>query len=182
MFPPGNLFAIGTVEKYGCDEDPAKMSLLEDTSMTASRLRVGLFTVAVGCLFAFGATGDAAPKVPATHVPIVQELHQTKMLLNAADHDYDGFRAKAAHQVTRAIHALVPPHPRTTPKTTPPVAPGQRVREPQAVSDKQLQQAIQQLQVVLNQLGSLPGDARAGAATVHVRSAIQDLQTALKIK
>jgi hypothetical protein len=155
--------------------------------MAANRFRSALFVAVAGFVLAFGTTGNAAPKIAAPYMPILQELHQTRKLLHAADHDYAGFRAKAVHQVTKAIHALNPPRPRTTPKKGQPGAPGQpgaqapRPREPQAVSDKQLQQAIAQLQVVLNQLGSLTGDARAGAAMVHVRNAIQDLHTALKI-
>ena len=148
--------------------------------MTAFRLRLSLFVAAAGFMLAFGSASDAAPKIPAAHVPILQGLHQTRTLLHMANHDYDGFRAKAVHQVTKAIHALDPPHSRTTPKK-PAAPPMPRPNEPQAVSDAQLKQAIGQLNVILNQLGSLPGDAHAATAMTHVRSAIADLNVALKI-
>lgn len=161
--------------------------------MTANRLRSGLFVAAAGCMLAFGATGDAAPKVAAVHVPIVQGLHQTKALLNAANHDYEGFRAKAVHEVTKAIHALDPPNVRTAPKKAAQITPappaGQAapavkpaaVKEAQAASDKQLQQAIQQLKMLLGQLEALPASPRAAIAVGHVRGAIHELHTALKI-
>jgi hypothetical protein len=156
--------------------------------MAANRIRSVLFVAAAGFLLAFGATGDAAPKVAPVHVPIVQGLHQTRTLLQGADHDYAGYRSKAVHEVTKAIHALNPPRGQTTPpRKGPPDAPAPpgaakpRVREPQAVSDMQLQQALKQLHFILNQLGSLPGHARTSAAMVHVRHAIQDLHAALKI-
>jgi hypothetical protein len=146
--------------------------------MTASRLGLSFFVAAAG-LLALGSTGNAEPKIAPAHAPILQGLHQTHALLHMANHDYDGFRAKAMHQVTKAIHTLHPPHPRT-PKT-PHAPPPPRPNEPQAVSDAQLKQAIQQLNVILNQLGSLPGDAHAATAMGHVRSAIADLNVALKI-
>lgn len=163
--------------------------------MTANRLRSGLFIAALGCMLAVGATGDAAPKVAAAHVPIVQGLHQTKALLNAAIHDYVGHRAKAVHEVTKAIHALDPPNARATPKKAAPPTPApaagqvapagkgaQAAGENQAASDKQLQQAIQQLRALQTQLETLPADARASTAVGHVRGAIHELNTALQIK
>jgi hypothetical protein len=149
--------------------------------MTAFRLPLSLFVAAAGCMLAFGSASNAAPKIPAAHVPILQGLHQTRTLLHMANHDYDGYRAKAVHQVTKAIHTLDPPHPRTTAPKKPAAPPLPRPNEPQAVSDAQLKQAIGQLNVILNQLGSLPGDAHAATAMAHVRSAVADLNVALKI-
>ena len=96
-----------------------------------ARLQIAIFTA----LAAFGITladGDAAstptkPTKPAAttptaaqakqatpahiahkaaHASIIAELHQAKHLLDIALHDYHGHRAKADHEVARAIHLL----------------------------------------------------------------------------
>src|SRR6516165_2348705 len=43
----------------------------------------------------------------------VAELRQIRALLEQADHDYQGHRAKAVKLITAAIHALRPPKPST---------------------------------------------------------------------
>jgi hypothetical protein len=110
----------------------------------------------------------------------IAQLKSIRTVLHNADHDYQGYRAKAVHQVTEAIHALEgiknPPK-----KPHKPVHGQKSLREPQAVSDTQLSQAIQQLQTVQTQLGTSPGNHTV-AAGKHISQAIQDLQTALKIK
>jgi hypothetical protein len=110
----------------------------------------------------------------------IAQLKSIRALLHGADHDYQGYRVKAMHQITDAIHALegikTPPKKPHKPPT------GQKGNhEPQAVSDAQLTQAIQQLQTVQSQLTGTTGH-HVAAASNHITKAIQDLQTALKIK
>jgi hypothetical protein len=135
-----------------------------------------------GLLLALGAGQVSAVKGGGTlpYAQVVLELNQTRALLQQANHDYDGFRAKAVGQVTKAIHALVQGRPHKTVHHAHPSQPA--VHEPQAKSDAQLRQAMQQLQVVLNQLGTRNGDPQAGAAMTHVQAALADLNQALKIR
>src|SRR5262249_44315284 len=43
--------------------------------------------------------------------PVVLELRATKQLLERADHDYKGHRARAVHEINAAIHSLDGHHP-----------------------------------------------------------------------
>jgi hypothetical protein len=144
--------------------------------------------IAVGLLFVAGtalpnASAQAVAPLPSTLSPVNQaivQLKATRTLLHKADHDYQGYRVKGIHQITQAIHALEGTKP---PKQLPPAGPGQKGggNEPQAVSDAQLAEAIQQLQVVQTQLTTIPG-RHVTVAREHIGKSIQDLQTALKIK
>ena len=50
------------------------------------------------------------PQIDPTVAPFVAQLHQVVQVLNGANHDYDGHRAAAVHEVHKAIHALHPHH------------------------------------------------------------------------
>jgi hypothetical protein len=128
------------------------------------------------------AYGQTTPPAAANrpNSAVIAQLKSIRTTLHGADHDYQGYRAKAVHQITDAIHALegvkTPPQKPHMPTT------GQKgIHEPQAVSDAQLTQAIQQLQTVQSQLTGTTGH-HVVAASNHITKAIQDLQTALKIK
>ena len=143
----------------------------------------------------------------------VAELNTTIKLLQAADHDYQGHRAQAVHDIHQAIHALHP-----TAKNNKSSTKGKQVagknniakgknlakkpsvigknlakkpsvkgknsakgkganKEPQAVSDAQLKQAISQLNTVRGQLKAAPP-----AALNSIQAAVKQLQVALTIK
>jgi hypothetical protein len=126
------------------------------------------------------ATSATSPKKT-----VVTQLRATRTLLQQADHDYQGHRAKAVHEITLAIHALVPPK-KTRPrpagiKPAPGIARPDRNNESQAVSDTQLKQAMQQLNTLQPQITSLTS-GNVTAASAAVTKAIQELQTALQIK
>ena len=112
---------------------------------------------------------------------VVAELHAAKALLERADHDYKGHRAHAVHLITEAIHELHPHHKHAgggksmhagAGKGT-----GQKLKEPQPVSDAQLREAIG----ILTKAHALLGTHHAKAAG-HIQQAIAELHTALKIK
>jgi hypothetical protein len=109
---------------------------------------------------------------------LLQELGQARHLLHLANHDYKGYRAKAVHEVTKAMHALEPNHKHHPHHPT--VARTGGNNEAQDVSDKQLQQAIQILHQVRSQLGGARG-GNTVAANEHIGHAIRELHTALKI-
>lgn len=116
----------------------------------------------------------------------ITELRAARALLEKADHDYKGHRAKAVKEITAAIHDLQPPPPATG-KGKANHAKGQQNKtgggnnEPQAVSDAQLKQAMEQLAKVATQLASAQGDGPT-KATGAIKIAIAELETALKIK
>jgi len=109
-----------------------------------------------------------------TNPQLLQALLDARGLVHMANHDYKGYRGKAAHQIRDAIHILDPKHKH-------PALPTAKGKEPQAQSDMQLQQAIVILQAVQTQLAGAT-DTKLAKASTHVGNAIQDLQTALTIK
>jgi hypothetical protein len=118
----------------------------------------------------------AAQQYAAAVATVVRELHQVKVLLERADHDYKGHRAAAVKEITQAVHALVPHH-KGKGKGKSPMGGG----EPQALSDAQLREAVKALGKVAAQLSALPGP-RAATALGHVGAAVKDLEIALTIK
>lgn len=133
--------------------------------------------------------GAAAVK-QAVKVDELVSLKEALKLLEGANHDYKGHRAKAVHAVHAAIHEIehhgkhVPASPAvkaakaavhaSTPKTgaVPPV------HEAQVASDVQVAAAQQLLAKVYTELTTTGHHPKAHA---HVQLAIQELSTALKI-
>lgn len=121
----------------------------------------------------------------AVKVDELTALHQAKHLLVQANHDYKGHRAKAVHEITKAIHEIEHHHKGkgktgTVAAHKSPATAGVKqgkVHEPQVTSDQQLQSAIALLQRAAGDLGN----GKHPKALTHVNSAIQELQTALKI-
>jgi hypothetical protein len=147
-------------------------------------------TLVAGLLLCVPTLGGSAP-APApqkkaaknaavsAHHHILQELGVARHLVHQANHDYKGHRARAEHEITRAIHALEPNHKHHPAHPTGTKGEGHH-HEPQAVSDRQLREAIHKLEQVRSQLGSARGGNVTGASH-HVTAAIHELHTALKI-
>ena len=143
-------------------------------------LRVCFALTVVGLVTTQGsvtAQGKKKGNAGSPHAQILSELQQTRLLLNQADRDYKGWRAKAVHEVGKAMHALHPKH-----KHKLPPAPKLTGKENQAVSDMQLAKAQQQIQVIINQLASGTANPNTATAVGHLRNAVGHLNTALKIK
>ena len=141
-------------------------------------------------------TNSAA--TPSSTSGAIGELKSIRSILEHADHDYQGHRAKAVREITLAIHALeggtrhAPLSPQqkaamiaarqakaanagaTRSGTTTTQKP---LTEPQATSDEQLNTALSLLTQVASQLGN----AKPGVSE-HLQSAIQELKTALAIR
>ena len=141
--------------------------------------RLTLCLAVAALLAAQGSVGAQGKKKGAgsPYAPVLNDLQQTRVLMNQANHDYNGFRAKAVHEVGKAMHALQANH-----KHKLPAAPKVTGPENQAVSDMQLAQAQKQIQVVLNQLMSGTANPSTTAAVGHLQNAIGHLNTALKIR
>jgi hypothetical protein len=114
----------------------------------------------------------------------VAALHKAHKLLETALHDYDGHRGKAAHLVKEAIHELSGNHQAKTKaagaganKNAPAAAQANANKETQAQSDEQLTEAIKILTAVEGNLGT-----SHPKAAEHIKEAIAELNTALKIK
>jgi hypothetical protein len=120
----------------------------------------------------------------------INNLRAVRQVLQNANHDYKGHRAKAVHQISSAIHAL---HggaksgkgkgKATGAKVAKRVnqGAGKAVREPQALSDAQLRDAIAALQATQTQLAGAGGPG-AAKAVPHIGNAIKELGIALTIK
>jgi hypothetical protein len=123
------------------------------------------------------------------HSGLIQSLHHAHSLLVHADHDYDGFRAKAAEEVHKALIDLGYHHKKSTSPTTVTngtvtkpstavVASGHgKLHEPQGKSDAQLRQA---LQILVGAQSALNGKHPKAAA--NVSAAISNINTALAHK
>jgi hypothetical protein len=147
--------------------------------MRCHLLRLPMCLAVAGLLAALGSASAQGKKgtLPSPYAPVVAELHQTRVVLQQANHDYDGFRAKAVHDIGKAMHALDPNHKHKTP------AVGKSANnENQGVSDMQLAQAAKQLQTVINQLTTGTANTNSTAAVAHLQTALGHLNTALKIK
>jgi len=140
-------------------------------------LRLSLCLAVVGLLAAQGTAHAQKKGTAGPYAQVLSELQQTRVLLNQADRDYKGWRAKAVHEVGKAMHALQAKH-----KHKLPPAPKLTGKENQVVSDMQLAQAQKQIQVILNQLASGTANPNTTAAVGHLQNAVGHLSTALKIK
>ncbi len=160
--------------------------------------RVGVFAA---LMFSVAVTGQTHAVMPVggtsgQHKGVLMELHAAKELLEHADHDYDGYRAKAVHHITEAIRDLREAHKAHESGTSKAGQPGlhaqknngngsgqgagkgagQKHHEPQASSDAQIEKAAQLLAAAEGKLGSHP------KAHAEIQAAISDIAMALKKK
>lgn len=126
----------------------------------------------------------------------VTALHQAHTLLANADHDYNGHRAKAAEHISHAIRELGGQH-HANGGTNGGTrifgatiggnkghgngakaggANGNRMREPQAQSDAQLQKALGLIEGVSGHVSN------THKASQHIQSAVAELSTALQVR
>jgi hypothetical protein len=97
----------------------------------------------------------------------VQALRQAYIILSSADHDYDGHRIKAMHQIEDACDIL-----------------GTDIRgdgkghEPQGASDQQMRQAFQ----ILEQAQTISQSQHQSDVAKHIREAIRQINLALNNK
>ncbi len=123
---------------------------------------------------------------------LIEELRAAHRLLDEANHDYDGHRAKAAHEVHKAIKDLAYQHKKAESGQTPgnggnhgsgthepnKAAQSGKEHEPQGNSDSQLREAHEILKTVLGQINATKHPKAAG----HIKEAIHEIRLALKMK
>ena len=112
--------------------------------------------------------------------PMVSSLHSVVGHLQRAEHDYDGHRVQAIHQLGQAIHTLQPGTGTGTSRRTG-AAGGSKMS--QAESDNHLRQAHQELLALEFRMSAVATGAGAQAhhrqAHAHVQQALQHLNAAL---
>jgi hypothetical protein len=147
--------------------------------------QLGIAALVVGLLAVAPAVANPnKTTAPATGpiAGILKDIHGTVALLNAANHDYNGHRAKAVHYLKEAAHALEqsPHHHAHHHHTTTVKAPA--VHEDQKVSDAQLRAAVQQIKADMTVVAALPASSHHQKALVDLAAAIKELDVALTIK
>ena len=148
-----------------------------------ARLRIALWGTAaiLGWSCTIGAVAEAVEPGTAAHKQVLSELHQAKHLLDHANHNYNGHRAHADHEINKAIHILHPNHHHkatTTVKAKAPAAKHKAVHEPQQASDTQLRQAEKLVRAALLELHKHHGE-KAHAASKHLHHAIHEIELAI---
>jgi hypothetical protein len=158
-------------------------------------LAIGLLLALLVLASSLGSVASAAPRKPepqaASNAQLVEGLailHQTKVMLDQADHDYGGHRAAAVKAVTAAHHQLKKALEFQTKHKIQPGGGGGKVggggHEPQAQSDMQLGVSIATLKktvAVLEGADHDYGGHRVGAIR-DINIAIKELQAALKFE
>lgn len=104
---------------------------------------------------------------------IMTDLHQAKILLDHANHNYNGHRAKADHHIGKAIHVLHHEHHVHNTK-------GMKKAEPQNLSDSQLRQAQKLVQASIISLNSNPSE-KAQHANRLLQEAVREIELAIHV-
>jgi hypothetical protein len=158
-----------------------------------TRLQLGLFAAlaVMGITFSDGnaAAVQNAKKTfnKAQHASILSELHQAKHLLDIALHDYHGHRARADHEIHKAIHLLEHGHHhkgehKSSFKATP--HSGEISGETQKESDSRLRQAEKLVHAAHLQLVNLHtkhGHKHHEEAAHLLKKAAHEIQEALHV-
>lgn len=146
--------------------------------------------VALALLAADGQAGGTRKKSAS---PEAEQLRNAWIYLAMANHDYDGQRVKAMHQIHDAVRLLDSSLSKTTSSGDHVLAEkeevnaarvkflekhGSKVKEPQAISDMQLREAATILAGVQGALEK----SNQKKALHHVREAEKHLKTALKVR
>lgn len=116
------------------------------------------------------------------HSQVLSELHQAKHLLDHANHTYNGHRAKADHEIGKAIHILHPEHHKkgTTPaKTTPHKE--EHKSESQQASDTQLRQAEKLVHAAILELHKHKDSEKAHHAIKLLHEAAHEIELAIHL-
>jgi hypothetical protein len=140
--------------------------------------------------------GEAATAKSATksanaqlHHAMMSELHQARNLLDLGLHDYHGHRAKADHEVGRAIHLLAHHHKgekyvHKGEHVKPPLHTGEIDAQMQQQSDQKLRQAqklIQAAEYQLTQLHTKHGHKHHQEAAQMLTAASREIDQALTV-
>jgi hypothetical protein len=146
-----------------------------------ARLQLALWSAAAVFGLAYGKS-EAAPNAY-SHGQVLSELRQAKHLLDHANHDYNGHRAKADHDITKAIRLLHHQHHKkstTSAKAAPPKGTHKAMHEPQQASDTQLRQAEKLVHAAMHELHKHHGD-KAHHASKLLHQATHEIELAIHL-
>jgi hypothetical protein len=155
--------------------------------MRTSVTRIALLAAAV-LLAAIASSAAAQGKkgnkkarnaVKAQDHTLVHELHRIKHTMSVANHNYNGHRVKAMHEIGHAVHELKKEAHLRGHKGAmkPPTGP-----EPQPISDAQMAKSAEALKDVLTQLESLATTPRRTKAANHINAAVKQVGLALEFR
>jgi len=140
--------------------------------MRKGMIRLGLGVVGLLAVAGWSYSASASPVVTqplavGEKTTQVQQLQQAYHILEVADHDYKGHRKKAMGHIERACKELgAKPH-----------GDG-KGKEPQGTSDAQLREA----QSMLQQARATASANNLKQVVKHIDNALEEINTALKIK
>jgi hypothetical protein len=175
LFKVSKPFGAGRVNWLPKSSLREKVS--QETHMSTLRLRTQILGSIMGLAALVCLTGDVRAASPSVRKSagegVVKELHHAKHLLEEADHDYDGHRARAVKDVSEAIHELSHGVKHHGLKSG-----GKREEPKQSKSDEHLKEALVILKEAKTQLSEHEHHKKA---LHHVEEAIRQLHVALKI-
>jgi hypothetical protein len=112
---------------------------------------------------------------------VISELHKAKHLLDHANHTYNGHRAKADHEITKAIHVLHPEHHKkgTTTQAKTKSTGQAKTTESQQASDTDLRQAEKLVHAAIHELKKHHHDHKTHEATKLLHEAAKEIELAI---
>ncbi|NBO93922.1 MAG: hypothetical protein EBV06_16680 [Planctomycetia bacterium] len=114
--------------------------------------------------------------VLATDATLVAELRKAYEVLDKADPIYHGHRAKARHEINQAIGQLQQEMHKKGLKEHPHK---DNTKLPTALSHAQVKESIREVEVILQQLKSLPPTTHRSRAQGHLVTAVQEMNKGL---
>ncbi len=149
-----------------------------------TRLQIALWSAAAVIGVGYSDSDAANTKAPPTKTTethnygqVLADLHQAKQLLDHANHTYNGHRAKADHEISKAIHILHHEHHKkgTTAKTTPGKS------ESQQASDSQLRHAEKLVHAAIHELHKHKDSEKAHHASKLLHEAAHEIELAIHL-
>lgn len=124
-----------------------------------------------------GAAGDTVKekkKKTTKYDPVFKILKNADNLIDKANHDYGGHRAKADHEVEKALHLLH--HGKDLDK----FEHKRKIVESQPRSDAQLREAAKEIENAIRVLMPKADTKHEKKAVMHLQNAVRELELALK--
>jgi hypothetical protein len=145
-----------------------------------TRLQIAVWSAAA--IFGLAQCNEAAaPAAHPAYAQVLSELHQAKHLLDHANHTYNGHRAKADHEISKAIHILHHEHHKHNPKAATVVHHHKPIHESQFASDTQLRQAEKLVHAALHELHQHHHNHKIHEASKLLHAAAHEIQLALHV-
>jgi hypothetical protein len=145
-----------------------------------TRLQIALLSAVavIGLTYADSEAAVQAKGQDHNYAQVIAELHQAKHLLDHANHTYNGHRAKADHEITKAIHVLHHNHQK---KGTTVHHQAPHKSESQAASDTELRHAEKLVHAAIHELEKHNHDEKAHHASKLLHEAAHEIELAIHL-